>query len=175
MCSSRRSERRRKRSVEKRAEALARLPKMLADEQALRENLTALHDRAKRVSQHAEYDQQIRELTSRWKEISDRLVSELAALTNAFARIALNGAKECDEARKHLGHLHALRSDTEFVLSQLAELCVARVELNVVPVDREDLASQIDEMAKRFEKIERGIAQNQAMFASMCPDAAIQT
>jgi chromosome segregation ATPase len=145
---------------------------MLADEQALRDQFNALHDRAKRLKQHVEFDDQLRALLSQSDEISRKLVSDLTALTNQFGLIMVNGQGECEKAREQLTNLEALRIERETILSQFADICVARAELlGTVPVDREDMASQIDLVAKHLEDLQAGIDRNRAMFTSLCPDA----
>ena len=85
--------------------------------------------------------------------------------------IMVNGRSECENARERLTNLDALRIERETICSQFAELCVARAELGTVPVDREEMASQIDLMAKALEDFEVGLDRNRAMFTSLCPDA----
>jgi len=172
MSPSRRSENRRKKSAAKRADALARVPKMLADEQALRDQLNGLYDRAKRLNQHVEYDGQLRALLSQSDEIGHRLASELTDLTNEFGMIMVNGRGECERAKEQLANLDALRIERERMLSQFVDLCVARAELlGTVPAEREEMATQIDLVASHLEVLQLVIERNKAMFTSLCPDA----
>jgi hypothetical protein len=168
--SPRNRELRRKRSADKRAEALARRPQMLADEQALRDQVNDLHGRVKRFVQHADYDKEINALVTRYEGIRQSLVSELTGLMNQFGRIMLNGTIECEKARHHLRNLESLRLDAGAVISRAADLCVARAELDTIPADKEDMAQRMEAMAAQFEAIEIGIDRNKAALASVCPE-----
>jgi len=173
MCARRRSEKTRSRNAERRAAALAQVPQMLAREQALRDQLNDLHRKTKAVASHARYDKEIAGVVSDWEQVRASLVSELSALPELIGSIMLQGETgRCSALRQRVEKVERLKDRAGELGEKLVELSIARAGLGVVPVNSDEMASQIDAMAEFFDIIEAGIQQHRATLNSICPESS---
>jgi uncharacterized coiled-coil DUF342 family protein len=173
MCAQRRSERVRDRKAKKRAEALSRLPQMLAEEQALVDKLNDLHRKTKAMGEHAQHDKKIAVLLSDWEQIRVSLVSELSALVQQLGTIMVEGGVGgCGELRQRIEKIEQLKDRAGELGEKLVDLCDARADFGIVDVDRDEMAARIDAMAAFFDKLEAGVQKHRATVNSICPESS---
>jgi hypothetical protein len=100
-------------------------------------------------------------------------VSELSALPELIGSIMLQGETgRCSALRQRVEKVERLKDRAGELGEKLVELSIARAGLGVVPVNSDEMASQIDAMAEFFDIIEAGIQQHRATLNSICPESS---
>lgn len=177
MGESKRAQRRRKKSQAKRAEAIARAPGMLADEQDLTESLDVLLHRSRAMTTHIQLDAQIRVISDRNAEASGALMATLTRLQELLGQIwtkrfiqhdDADALCACQAARSELANAETLYSELSALTQQAAELLKKRTALGVVPVDTEQLAKGIDQMRAHLHTIKSAVAQHKEALEGHC-------
>lgn len=177
MGESKRAQRRRKKSQAKRAEAIARAPAMLADEQDLTESLDVLLRRSRDMTTHIDLDAQIRVVIDRNAEVSGALMRALTKFQELLGQIWMkrfiehadaDALRACQDARSELANAENLSSELSALTQQATELLKKRAALGVVPVDNEQLVKGIDQMHAHLHTIKSAVAQHQQVLEGHC-------
>jgi hypothetical protein len=175
MANSKRALRRAKRRAEQQADAEARMPALLAQEQALRDDLTALTRRARALRKHAEYDRAIHELTARGLGLLEGLRSTITQLNGATASVTLRRIRN-ETATDSCCHLHRLiigyeqqLADVQVLSTEFVDLVERRASLGTQQTNTEDVARSIEAMAAHIANIQAGLERYRTFYAAVCP------
>ena len=176
---SRRAERRQQKAAQKRADALARTPKMLADEQSLRDDLDALSDLASRIREHANYDQAIHARTEEMQRLAGDLTRGHEQLLNIVLRLGLrrvlpdpdntgDDQAACREARQLLATYEGYVDRANAISSEVADMVVARANVGTRSIDFEDMAARLEKLAEHVETVEASVERFRELIDHEC-------
>jgi hypothetical protein len=179
MARSRRAERRQRKRNQKRADALARTPKMLADEQSLRADLDALNRLARRIGEHSKYDNAIQIRSEEMHHLADDLTRGSEQLLNVILQLGVrrllpesehvaDDNAGCPEAMHLLATYEGRVDRAKTIASEAVDLILARADLGTQSVDRVQLAAGLYSLAGHVETLEASVERFRQLIDHEC-------